>query len=266
MGRVARALILHEFTERTRDRWVLVSTGLFALLAVGITLYGRSSMDSAAVVTAPSLVTLSSLLVPLVALVLGHDAIVGERERHTLGLLLSLPVSRGEVLLAKFAGRALALTVAIALGLGSAALLLGGGRQALLLGLIPPTLLLGVSFLALGVLLSAVTTRQVTATSLAVVTWFLMVFFYDMGLLAALVASDGAISQETVAWLVNLNPAGLYRVSLMTQLIGETSMADLGLAVALPSALTKAAIWTAWIAGPLGLGAALLFRRRTVTA
>ncbi len=266
MGRVGRALILHELSERLRDKWVIVSTGLFALLAVAITLYGRASMDTAAVVTAPSLVTLCGLLVPLVALVLGHDAIVGERERHTLGLLLSLPVSRGEVLLAKFLGRALALCAAIGLGLGGAALLLDGGRQLLLLSLIPSTLLLGAAFLSIGVLLSTLTARHATATSLAVVVWFLFVFFYDLGLLGLMVATDGAVSQGTVAWMVHLNPAGLYRTALMARLIGEATLGDLGLAVALPGPGVRAALWAAWIGGPIALGAALLLGRRSVTA
>ena len=97
MGRVGRALIWHELLERTRDRWVLVISVLFALLASGVGLYGRSAEADVAKLTGPSLVTLASLLVPLVALVLSHDAIVGERERNTLGLLLSLPVGRFEV-------------------------------------------------------------------------------------------------------------------------------------------------------------------------
>jgi Cu-processing system permease protein len=94
MGRVARALVWHEFSERARDRWVLVISILFALLASGVGLYGRGAEAEVAKLAGPSLVTLASLLVPLVALVLSHDAIVGEQERNTLGLLLSLPVSR----------------------------------------------------------------------------------------------------------------------------------------------------------------------------
>ena len=52
--------------------------------------------------------------------------IVGERERNTLGLLLSLPVSRVEVVLAKFLGRSMALAAAVGLGLGATILLSGG--------------------------------------------------------------------------------------------------------------------------------------------
>ena len=112
MGRVGRALVWHELLERTRDRWVLVISLLFALLATGVGLYGRSAEADVAKLTGPSLVTLASLLVPLVALVLSHDAIVGERERNTLGLLLSLPVGRFEVVAAKLVGRSLALAIA----------------------------------------------------------------------------------------------------------------------------------------------------------
>ena len=266
MGRVARALILHELAERTRDRWVLVTTLLFALLATGIAAYGRSSGDASAVVTAPSLVTLNAFLVPLVALILGHDAVVGERERHTLGLLMSLPVSRWEVLVAKLIGRGLALCAAICVGFGAALIWLGDGQRAVVLSLLGPSLLLGASFLSFGVLLSTATRRVATAASLAVVTWFLLILFYDLALLTAMVATDGALSQQAVAWLVTLNPAGLYRTELMTRLVGIDALRELGLIVELPGSRARLAVWLAWIVGPVLAGAGLLSRRHAVSA
>jgi Cu-processing system permease protein len=266
VGRVAIAMAWHELMERVRDRWVIVVTALFALLSVGVTVYGGTAGEAAGVVTGPSLVTLCTFLVPLVALVLGHDAIVGERERHTLGLLLSLPVSRAEVLFAKFIGRAMALCLAIGVGLGSAAIFLGPGQRHLVLTLLPTTLLLGVSFLSIGMLISVVTRRNATAASLAVVVWFLLVFFYDLGLLAAMVGSDGALPQATVGWLVSLNPAGLYRTSLFVDLMGQTALEDLGLIVSLPGQGVRALIWGAWILLPLGIGTLLLNRPTAVTS
>src|SRR5690606_20812342 len=129
-----------------------------------------------------------------------------------------------------------------------------------------PTLLLGAAFLSIGVLLSALTSRHATATSLAVVVWFLFVFFYDLRLLGAMVAPDGALPQWLVAWLVSLNPAGLYRTSLMMRVMGDSTLSELGLVVSLPGPWVRAALWTAWIAGPTALGAALLLGRRSVTA
>lgn len=265
LGRVGRALVTHELLERTRDRWVVIVTALFILLASGISLYGRSAAEAQADVTAPSIVTLATFLVPLVALVLGHDAIVGERERHTLGLLLSLPVRRGEVILAKYLGRALALCLSVGVGLGVAALVLEPGHRGALLALIPRTLLLGAAFLSIGTAISTFTRHRATAASLVVVLWFLMVFFYDLAILALLVASDGAVSQDTVAWLVTLNPAGLYRTGMLVHLVGAEGLAAMGLTVALPSAGLSAGLWAAWILLPLGAGALALQRRQAVS-
>jgi len=199
-------------------------------------------------------------LVPLVALVLGHEAIVGERERHTLGLLLSLPVHRSEVLLAKYTGRLLALGLSLALGLGLSCLFLGPGQRQVVLGLISPTLLLGAAFLSVGVWISTACTRTATAACIALATWFLLVFIYDLALLASLVATDGALSQDTITWAVSLNPAGLYRMTLMAELIGVSSLQELGLTVALPGTIKSVAIWVGWVTIPLAAGSYQLSR------
>jgi len=262
MGRVGRALVVHEFLERTRDRWVLVISALFAVLASAVSLYGRSAEADVAKLTGPSLVTLTSLLVPLVAMVLSHDAIVGERERNTLGLLLSLPVSRLEVVVGKFIGRALALCLSVAVGLGFAMAVSDSAGAATLLRLLGPTLLLGLAFLSLGVLISATTRRQATAASVVVVCWFLLVFFYDLGLLALLVVSDGEVSQRTIASLVLANPAGLYRVQMMQAFAGPEVLRDLGMTVAPPGRLTVSLLWGAWLVLPSLLSGVLLSRRK----
>ena len=91
-------------------------------------------------------------------------------------------------------------------------------------------------------------------------------FFYDLGLLGLMVATDGAVSQSVVAALVQANPAGLYRTTLLVQLSGATALEDLGLTVVMPGSGLQAAIWTAWLVVPLGIGAALMGRRRAVTS
>jgi Cu-processing system permease protein len=235
---------------------------LFALLVSAVGLYGRSAEADVAKLTGPSLVTLASLLVPLVALGVSHDAVVGERERNTLGLLFSLPVSRLEVVIAKFLGRSLALVLAIGLGLGAAALVSDPASADALLALLVPTLLLGLSFLALGLLISACTRRQVTAASVVVVVWFALVFFYDLGLLGLLVVTDGGVSERVVSALVVGNPAGLYRVQMMNIFAGPEVLEDLGLRTGLPGAATSWAIWGAWLILPVLLSGLILSRRK----
>ena len=261
--RVGRALAVHEFLERTRDRWVLVISLLFALMASGVTLYGRAAEETAAMLTGPSLVTLASLLVPLVALVLGHDCICGERDRNTLGLLLSLPAGASELLVAKIVGRFAALAVSVTLGLGAALVLVDAAGRASLLLLFGPTLLLGASFLVLGVFFSVVTSRPSTSASLAVAAWFLFVFFYDIGLLGALVLTDGGIPSGVIAGLVASNPAGLYRVEMMALFSGPSGFEDLGLASMLPGRAAAALVWFLWIAGLTAATSVLLARRKS---
>jgi len=262
MGRVGWALVWHELQERMRDRWVVVISVLFAMLASAVGLYGRTAEAEVARLTGPSLVTLASLLVPLVALVLAHDAIVGERERNTLGLLLSLPVGRFEVVLAKYMGRSLALGLAVVLGLGAGLVGGGGGAVASLIELAGPTLLLGLAFLSLGLLISSLSRRQVTAASAVVLVWFGLVFFYDLGLIGLLVMTDGALPREVVTALVVGNPAGLYRVQMMYAYAGTNALRELGLATGLPSPGTLAAVWIAWLLLPaLASGALLKWRK-----
>jgi Cu-processing system permease protein len=262
MGRVGRALVLHELSERIRDRWVIVISGLFALLASGVSLYGRFAEADVDTLSGPSLVTLAALLVPLVAMILSHDAIVGDRDRNTLGLLLSLPVSRFEVVFAKFIGRALALACAVVIGLGAAMLASGAAGARTLLTLMGPTLLLGLSFLSLGMLISVCTRRQVTAASVVVIAWFLLVFFYDLALLGVLVISDGGVPQQAISSLVWINPAGLYRVQMMEVLAGPEVLRNLGMTVALPTVPVLSVIWCAWLALPTALSGLLLSREK----
>ena len=263
MGQVARALIWHEFRERLRDRWVLVIGALFALLASGVSLYGRSA-DASAGLVGPSLVTLISLFVPLVALVLGHDAIVGERERNTLGLLLSLPIRRAEVVVAKFFGRAGAMIVATSTGLLAAILLAAPPHRPVLANLIGPTLLLGGAFLSVGLMLSTAVVRQVTAASLVVAIWFLFVFFYDLGLLGLMVITDGGVSEGLITSLVVFNPAGLFRLEMLARFAGPNALQEMGMATPLPPLGRRAPVWAVWVTAPVALSALLLARGEAV--
>ncbi len=210
------------------------------------------------------MVTLASLFVPLVALVLSHDAVVGERERNTLGLLLSLPISRFELVFSKFFGRAAALILAVCLGFGVSAFFAGKATRVVLPYLLGPTLLLGLSFLSIGVLLSSVVKRQVTAASFLVVIWFSMVFFYDLGLVSLIVGTDGAISTNTVSNLVLANPTGLYRVQMMSFFTSTQSLGNVVLVKTIPSLLTMSLLWVSWILGPILISGILLLKRKVI--
>lgn len=251
MNTVMKALIIHEFREKTRDRWILVVSFLFVALNFGAGLYGQQAGEGAALVIGPSMVTLSSLLVPLVALLLGYDAITAERERKTLDLLLSMPIGGPSVILGKFLGRFLALVFSLVLGFGASMILSDIESIGVLLKLIIPSLLLGASFLALGIFLSSCSRRPATAASLLVATWFLLVFFYDLGILGVMVATDGALGMTGSLWLVSINPVGMYRLMLMSELGGTDMVDSLSKGHVAPSMGVACIFCAVWIMAPL---------------
>ncbi len=97
-----------EIRQAVRNRWVLASTLLLAALALSLTFLGSAPTGTVGVraldVVIVSLSSLTIFLIPLIALLISHDAIVGDMERGTMLLLLSYPVARWQVLLGKFLG------------------------------------------------------------------------------------------------------------------------------------------------------------------
>src|SRR5512147_3066429 len=94
-----------EIQECLRNRWVLSATLLLAALALSLTFLGSAPTGNVGVrpldVVIVSLSSLSIFLLPLIALLISHDAIIGEIERGTMLLLLSYPVGRWQVLFGK---------------------------------------------------------------------------------------------------------------------------------------------------------------------
>ena len=109
-----------ELKDGLRNRWVLAIAILLAAFALTLAFLGSApageTKANALAITVVSLATLNIYLIPLIALLLSYDAIVGEIERGTMALLLSYPLSRWQVVAGKFLGQGAILAVAIAIG------------------------------------------------------------------------------------------------------------------------------------------------------
>src|SRR5579875_784943 len=96
--RQALLIAAKELRDGLRNRWVLAVTALLAAFALTLAFLGAAPTGTvkadALDVTVVSLSSLSIFLLPLIALLLSFDAVVGEMERGTLGLLLAYPVTR----------------------------------------------------------------------------------------------------------------------------------------------------------------------------
>jgi Cu-processing system permease protein len=264
-----------EIQECLRNRWVVAMTLLLAALALSLTFLGSAPTGnvgtSALDIVIVSLSSLTIFVVPLVALLISHDAIVGEMERGTMLLLLSYPVSRLQVLLGKFVGHLSVLTFATVFGYGAAAiaLLISGaeissGSWVAFANMILTSILLGAVFIAIGYLISALVRERATAAGIAIGIWLLLVVLFDMALLGALAVDQGrTISSAALSTMLLFNPTDVYRlfnlagagnVSVLTNMSGIANQASL-------SPLLLLATLVVWVLVPLTL-AGLSFSRR----
>jgi Cu-processing system permease protein len=218
-----------------------------------------------------SLSSLSIFLLPLIALLISHDAIVGEMERGTMLLLLSYPVGRRQVLLGKFVGHLAILAFATLIGYGAAAgalaatgAVIDAESWAAFGSMVGSSILLGAAFIAVGYLVSALVRERGTAAGIAVGVWLLFVLIYDMAVLGLLVVDQGqTLSGDFLNALLLLNPADAYRLFNLTGSAGVSAfsgMAGVARSAMLSPAILLAAL-AAWALVPLCL-AALAFSRR----
>ena len=171
-----------EVRDSLRNRWVLAATLLLAALALSLGFLGSSPTGSVKAdpltITVVSLSSLSIFLIPLIAMLLAYDAVIGEIERGTMALLLSYPVSRWQVLVGKFIGHLIILTLATTAGYGLAGMALQLAHGGLDIAawkpfalLIVASVLLGAAFLAMGYLISAKVKERGTAAGIAIGVW-----------------------------------------------------------------------------------------------
>ena len=252
-----------EFRDRMRNRWVLAIALVFTVFSLVIAYFGSAQQGQVGFrsieVTIASLVSLVIYLIPLISLLLGFDAIVGERERGSLGLLLSLPITRLELLLGKYLGLALALTLSTVAGFGLVAVILWKHMDANALfhygGFMFSSVLLGLAFLSIAILLSVVARERTRASGLAIATWFFFVLVFDLLLLGLLVTTGSQFSGDTFAWLLFLNPADVFRILNVFSL--EDVRTLYGLASVVPESLgnqyTMGGVMLLWIVCPLAL-------------
>ena len=246
-----------------RNRWVLAVTLVFTIFSLVIAYFGGAQQGAVGFrsieFTIASLVSLVIYLIPLIALLLGFDAIVGERERGSLDLLLSLPITRLELLLGKYLGLAAALTLSTLVGFGLVAVLLyqhiSWAGLYHYIGFMISSVLLGLAFLSMAVLMSVVARDRTRASGLAIAMWFFFVLVFDLLLLGILVGTGGSFGGDAFAWLLLLNPADVFRILNVFSLDDVRTMYGLASIVppSLGSPLVMGGVMAAWIVLPLAV-------------
>lgn len=162
------AIAKKDFQDALRSRALIVLSVLFAIFAAGAVYVFSAVIDlgsagniSPAVQLLFSMASPVSIFVPLIGVITGYRAIVGERSTGSVKILLSLPHTRRDVLFGKLAGRTAVLSVAVVVGFALAGVVgvvyYSAFPIAAYLGFVVLTLVLGIAYLAFSIGLSAST-------------------------------------------------------------------------------------------------------------
>lgn len=221
-----------EWRDGWRNRWFLSVTLIFALIAFGITWFGSATQGQSGLVsldaTLASLSSLTVIVIPLIALMIGFDAFVGEQEQGTLLLLFTYPVSKLGWIFGKFLGQFSILFIAIVLGFGCPFLFLAFEQSSAefwlaVLTFLSSSALLGATFLTLAHFLSLLVNEKAKAAGLALFCWFFLTLLYDLALLAVIVGTAGWLSPFAFKLSLLANPTDIFRIINLVNLNSEGS-------------------------------------------
>ena len=212
-----------EVRDSLRNRWVLFISLIFLVLSHSVTFAGSAIKGELSLpeisALMSSLSTISVFIIPLVAMLISHDAFVGEDEAGTLLLLLSYPLTRRQILLGKLLGHTVIMTFTTCFAFGFTCMLLllladtydGFSTLVYFMQFIFSSIMLAVIFILLGYVVSLKATEKAKAVASILLLWFLFVLIYDLLLLTLLVADLSFINQGVFKVLIVLNPTDIYR-------------------------------------------------------
>ncbi len=264
------SVALKEYQSGIRNKIILFLTILMAGIALVISYFGSAGTGHVGIenssVVIVSLVSLSVYILPIVSLVLGHDLIVGELEGKTLSLLLTLPISRGELYLGKFLGQALSIVTVTTIGMGVVGPFFVFKQGFEILGPFVKFLLcanlLSLCFLSLAQMSSAIVSERVKSIGISLFFWFFFVLIFDLVLIGLLVVTDGHVDSSLFSFLLFLNPTDIFRV---VNLIGmDEAKGSFGLITLAKDGsyvFFAYASFLLWVLVPLVIGS-FIFKRR----
>jgi len=265
-----------EFLDNIRNKWVILLTFLFVLIIILFSYAAGSdgtfgNMEN----TVLGLLSISSILIPLIAIILGFSTISGEAESGALYVVLSYPVRRIEVLLGKLLGlgSVIMISVFIGFGLGGVIIALTVGPESWVgyIAFIFLSIFLGFIFLSLSISISAFCKRRITS-----IGGGLLIFFWSMiygTITTAIYLATGGSFEDLIAgkipdWFYNsvvFSPNDLYQTTV-ERAFGNSIIEGMGFSINIPEFLNTVNLigfLTIWFLIPLIL-AYFFFKRRDI--
>ncbi|UTF54867.1 ABC transporter permease subunit [Natronosalvus rutilus] len=263
-----------DFADAGRSMMLWALTVLLVLLVAGVSAIPYLLADG----TTPTfeqalnfLFTPIGLLVPIIGLVVGYQAIVSERESGSIRFLLGLPNTRRDVVLGKVVGRAGVVAVPTLIGFLVGAVVIGALYDGFIvtdyLGLLVFSLIMGLVYVSVAVAISASVSSRAKALAGVLGFFVLFDFLWEFVPMAMYWAVEGNLPgfDGLPAWylfVLRLSP-GQALSALALTLIEFAGAGDLDLTAAgrvageVPFYLENWFAWiivVLWITVPVSLG------------
>jgi len=267
-----------EFMDNIRSKWIIIISIIFIIATILSAYVAGGSSDEVFggfEATVVSLMSIYTLLIPLIAIMLGFSTIAGEAETGALSVVLSYPVKRVEVLLGKYLGlgSVLAVTPLIGFGLSGVviAAVIGTDEGLAFLGFIALAIMLGLMYLSLIICISALVSTRMRAIAGGVALFF-WAMIYGVIIMAIYMGTGGDLTELMTGqttypeWLwgsVVFSPGDLNQTAVMRAFGLNQAM---GISIEAPDWMSMPfllVVQLIWILLPLIL-AYFFFKRRDI--
>jgi Cu-processing system permease protein len=182
-----------EIMDNIRNKWIILVSIMFAVLTLvvsyfgSITSHGWQNLGN----TISGMTSFATFLISIIGFMLGYATIIGEIERGSMSALLSLSVTRFEIVVGKFLGLGAVLCFTVLVGFGIAGIVIGVNVSNVdylqYLAFIGMTMVFGLVFLSVALCFSTVFSKRSTALGGTIFLWFLFTIILPIvfvGLLA----------------------------------------------------------------------------------
>lgn len=264
-----------DFADASRSLMLWALTGLLLLLVAGVSsipyLLAEGGMTPPFEEAASFLLTPIGLLIPIIGLVVGYQAIVSERESGSIRFLLGLPNTRLDVVAGKVIGRTGVVAIPTIIGFAVGAVVIAVLYEGFLildyLGLFAFSLIMGLLYVAIAVGVSASVNSRGKALAGVLGIFVVFDFLWEFVPMAIYWVLEGTLPgfDGLPAWylfILRLSPGQSLNAIALT-LIDFVGVGDLDLTAAgrvageVPFYLENWFAWiiiALWIIVPLSIG------------
>ena len=235
-----------EILDNVRNKWIIILTIIFTTLTLVVSYFGsifsQGWQDFG--VTIGGMMSLVQFLIPIIGLMLGYAAIIGEIEKGSMSSLLSLPINRLEIIMGKFLGLGGVLSFTTFIGFGVAGIVIAANVSNVnysdYLIFIGSTILLGLMFVSLALFFSTLFKKRSTSMGGAILLWFLFNMILPLVFVGIMIAStslEKITSGSFPEWyyiLELINPLSVYS-ALISLNVGPVSTMQGAISISYPS-------------------------------